>query len=281
MKSLLLAAAVLLTAVSTSAQYYYKDIVGTKETSDLIKTYMKNKVRAVVLASYDGDNVKSDNLSVQQNFSFSTRVLKTITGTGADNAYTSTVLTYADENGNIVKTIDSTGVVVNTTTYTYDASGNLSTVSINSSDTTSSESEQHIWQWDNSKPVKMLRIKNKMDTTYIDFKFDENGNVSEETATHKRVSTKPYFYYYNDNHQLTDVARYNERAKQILPEYMFEYSSSNQVIQKITVPTNNSDYLIWRYQFNAQGLKIKEAVYSKQDKRNPLGKIEYQYSFAQ
>jgi YD repeat-containing protein len=280
MKSSFLAA-VLLIAFSSSAQYYYKDIVGTKETSDLIKTYMRNKVTAVVLASYDADNVKSDNLFVQQHFSPATRILKTITGTGADNTYTSTAFTYADENGNITRTVDSTGVVVNTTTYSYDASGNLNLISINSSDTTSNESEQHIWQWESGKPVKMLRIKNKLDTTYVDFKLDEKGNVSEETATHKRVATKPFFYYYNDDNQLTDIVRYNERAKQLLPEYMFEYSSSNQVIQKITVPTNNSDYLIWRYLYNAQGLKTKEAVYSKQDKRNPLGKIEYQYSFAQ
>jgi YD repeat-containing protein len=281
MKSFFLAAAVLFSAFSLQAQYYYKDIVGTKETSDLIKSYMKNKVRAVILSSYDGDNVKSDNLFVQQNFSSSSRILKTVTGTGADNAYTSTVFTYADNDGNITRTVDSTGVVVNTTTYNYDASGNLSLVNISSSDTTSNESEQHIWQWQNGKPVRMLRVKNKFDTTYVDFKLDEKGNLSEETATHKRLASKPYFYYYNDDNQLTDIVRYNERAKQLLPEYMFEYSSSNQVIQKITVPTNNSDYLIWRYLYNAQGLKIKEAVYNKKDKRNPLGKIEYQYSFDQ
>jgi YD repeat-containing protein len=280
MKSFFLAVTLFL-FFSSQAQYYYKDIVGTKESSELIKTYMKNKVSAVVLTSYDAENVKSDNLFVQQNFFPNTRILKTVTATGEDHANTSTVFTYADENGNVVKTVDSSGVVVSITTYNYDASGNLNLVTISSADTTSSESEQHIWQWQNDKPVKMLRIKNKFDTTYVDFRLDENGNVSEETATHKRVSTKPYFYYYNESNQLTDIVRYNERAKQLLPEYMFEYSPANQVIQKITVPTNNSDYLIWRYQYNPQGLKIKEAVYSKQDKRSPLGKIEYQYSFAQ
>lgn len=280
MKSFFLAV-VLLMSLSSQAQYYYKDIVGTKETSDVIKTYMKNKVNTVVLTSYDADNVKSDNLFVQQHFSPATRILKTVTGTGADNANTSTMFTYADDNGNITRTVDSTGVVVNTTSYGYDPSGNLAVVNISSSDTTSNEFEQHIWQWENGKPVKMLRIKNRFDTTYVDFKLDEKGNVSEETATRKKLTSKPYFYYYDDDNQLTDIVRYNERAKQLLPEYMFEYSSSNQVIQKITVPTNNSDYLIWRYLYNPQGLKIKEAVYSKQDKRNPLGKIEYQYSFAQ
>lgn len=234
-----------------------------------------------MLTSYDADNTKSDNLFVQQEFSPAKRVLKTITATGADNGNMSTVFTYADENGNIIKTVDSSGVVINTTTYTYDASGNLKLVTISSSDTTINESEQHLWQWENGKPSRMLRIKNKKDTTYVDFKLDENGNVTEETETRKRVTSRPYYYYYNDNNQLTDVVRYNDRAKQLLPEYMFEYSASDQVIQKITVPSNNSDYLIWRYQYNPQGLKIKEVVYSKHDKRNPLGKIEYQYSFAQ
>jgi YD repeat-containing protein len=280
MKSFLLTI-VFFASLSSQAQYYYKDIIGTKESSDLIKTYLKNKVSAVVLTSYDAENVKSDNFFVQQNFSPATRILRTITGTGADNANTSTVFTYADDNGNIIKTVDSTGVVVNITTYDYDGSGNLNMVTIGSSDTTSNESEQHIWQWENGKPVKMLRIKNRVDTTYVDFKLDEKGNVSEETEAHKRVSSKPYFYYYNDDNQLTDIVRYNNRAKQLLPEYMFEYSSSNQVVQKITVPTNNSDYLIWRYQYNPQGLKIKEVVYNKHDKKTPMGKIEYQYSFEQ
>jgi YD repeat-containing protein len=273
--------ALLLFSLSSSAQYYYKDITGTKESSALLKVYMKNKVSRVMLTSYDADNTKSDNLFVQQEFSPAKRVLKTITATGADNGNMSTVFTYADENGNIIKTVDSSGVVINTTTYTYDASGNLKLVTISSSDSTINESEQHLWQWENGKPSRMLRIKNKKDTTYVDFKLDENGNVTEETETRKRVTSRPYYYYYNDNNQLTDVVRYNDRAKQLLPEYMFEYSASDQVIQKITVPSNNSDYLIWRYQYNPQGLKIKEVVYSKHDKRNPLGKIEYQYSFAQ
>lgn len=280
MKSLLLAA-ILFTGLPGATQYYYKDIIGTKESSELIKSYMKNNVGRVMLTSYDADNSKSDNLFVQQEFFSTNRVLKTITGTGADNANTSIVFTYADEKGNITRTVDSSGIVVHTTTYSYDGNGNLNLVTISSSDTTISESEHHIWEWENGKPSKMVRIKNKRDTTYFSFKLDENGNVSEEVQTRKKVSSTPYYYYYNENNQLTDVVRYNERAKQLLPEYMFEYSSSNQVIQKITVPTNNSDYLIWRFQYNPQGLKVKEVVYNKHDKRNPIGKIEYQYSFIQ
>ena len=156
MKSLLLAA-ILLIGISSSAQYYYKDIVGTKETSELIKSYMKNKVSRVMLNSYDADDTKSDNLFVQQEFSPQSRVLKTTTATGGDNGNSSILFTYADEKGNIVKTVDSSGIVVSTTSYSYDGAGNLTLVSISSSDTTVSESEQHVWQWENGKPSKMLR----------------------------------------------------------------------------------------------------------------------------
>ena len=58
---------------------------------------------------------------------------------------------------------------------------------------------------------------------------------------------------------------------------MFEYSPANQVIQKITVPSNSDNYLIWRYQYNGQGLKTKEVIYNKQ--KQLTGKIEYAYSF--
>lgn len=275
----LLLGANLVIYLSSSAQYYYKDIIGTKESSDIIKTYVKNKVYRVMLTSYDDQNVKSDDFKVHQEFLSSAGVLKTTTQTTPENA--TTLLTYIDANGNLIKTADSNGRVVNISTYSYDASGNLISIVSSSSDSTINETEQHLWQWSNGKPVKMLRIKNRTDTTYVDFVLDENGNVIEETETRKRIKSKPVYYYYNENNQLTDVVRYNERAQQLLPEYMFEYSASNQVIQKITVPANNSDYLIWRFLYNPQGLKTKEAIYSKHDKRNPVGRIEYVYSFGQ
>lgn len=280
MRALLFAATILFASLSSSAQYYYKDIVSTKETSDLIKTYMKNKVSRVVITSYDADNVKSDNLFVQQEFSPSSRILKTITASGADKENQSTLYTYADANGNVIRTVDSSGMVTGITTYNYDATGNLVSVISSSSDSLANESEQHLWYWNGGKLTKMLRIKNKVDTTFVDFKLDDAGNVTEETATRKKISSAPYYYYYNDNNQLTDVVRFSERAGQLLPEYMMEYSDANQVIQKITVPPNNSNYLIWRYQYNPQGLKVKEVVYDKHDKKTPMGKIEYQYSFA-
>jgi YD repeat-containing protein len=271
-------AVILFCAYTSRAQYYYKDVLGTKESSDIIKSYLKNKVNRVGLTSYDVDNVKSDDFFVQQELIAGSKTLKTTTRSNLGSA--SALFTYFDEAGNVIRTVDSSDIIVSTTLYTYDAAGNIATVTSASSDTTSNQSELHVWQWANGKPSKMLKIKNRTDTTFVDFVLDDNGNVSEESETHRKIKSKPIFYYYNENNQLTDIVRFSERAQQLLPEYMFEYSSSNQLIQKITVPANNSDYLIWRYQYNQQGLKTKEVVYSKYDKKNPMGKIEYQYSFS-
>jgi hypothetical protein len=139
------------------------------------------------------------------------------------------------------------------------------------------QTEEHRWEYDNDKIVRMLRIKDKMDTAYISFKLDDKGNIIEEQSVRKGITSEPVYYYYDGNNRLTDIVRFSNKAKRLLPEYLFEYSPSNQVIQKITVPANSSEYLIWRYQYDEKGLKIKEAVFDKH--KQLTGKIEYLYQF--
>jgi YD repeat-containing protein len=273
----LLASFILLFSLSSFAQHYYKDIIGTKETSEIIKTYQTNKVNRVILNSYDENNTRSDDFYVEQQFSPATRILKTITRSGIEHQ--AILTSFVDNNGNVVKTIDSSDFVTSTTTYNYNLAGQLVSVVSSSSDSSkkTNESEQHLWQYNNDKIARMLRIKNGNDTTYVNFKQDDAGNIAEEQETRKGVKSEPVYYYYDANNRLTDIVRYNKKAKRLLPEYMFEYSPSNQVIQKITVPSNSDNYLIWRYQYNAQGLKTKEVIYNKQ--KQLTGKVEFQYSF--
>ena len=42
-------------AISVHAQYYYKDIIGTKETNSLLKIYTGNNVRSVSLKSFEAE----------------------------------------------------------------------------------------------------------------------------------------------------------------------------------------------------------------------------------
>lgn len=281
MKSILRSACLLATflagAATLQAQYYYKDILGTQETADLIRTYQARKVTRVQLTSFDADNTRSDEFFVEQVFSPATGLLRTTTRSGVTGA--SVLLSYIDASGRVVKTVDSSESLVSTSTYTYDAQDRLQSVQSTSSDPAGStnQSETHLWQYEGDGISGMLRIKNGVDTTRVTFVRDEQGNVSEERALRRGVAAEPVYYYYNADNRLSDIVRYSNKARRLLPEYMFEYAPAGQVIQKITVPAHSSDYLIWRYQYDAQGLKIKEAVYNKQ--KQLTGKIEYQYQF--
>jgi len=263
--------------IAANAQYYYKDIIGTKETADLIKSYRNNKVSKVILNSYDAENTKNDDFYVEQVFSAPEQMLRTITRSGVTNE--SVLTSYADAAGNVIKTVDSSETIITTSVYNYNAEGMLQSVISNSTDTAHSinQVEEHHWQFNNGKIERMLRIKDKKDTAYVSFKTDEKGNITEERSIRKGTISEPVYYYYDNNNRLTDIVRFNNKAKRLLPEYMFEYSPANQVIQKITVPANGSEYLIWRYQYDNKGLKIKEAVFDKH--KQLTGKIEYLYQF--
>lgn len=260
--------------LSLHAQYYYKDIIGTKESSDLIKTYQKTGVTAVHVTSYDANDTKNDDFFVGQTFSKPHVLLRTVTRNGSTSE--SVLLSYAEGDGKVIRTIDSSVNLTSVTEYGYDAEGRLAFIKSVSTDSSKrlNETELHQWQWTNGQVARMLRIINNIDTTIVDFKLD-GGKVVEEWSTRRGVKSEPVYYYYNAQNQLTDIVRFNNIAKRLLPEYMFEYSTDGKVIQKITVPANSSEYLIWRYQYNADGLKIREAIYDRYKTLN--GKIEYQY----
>ena len=276
MKQLLFFFLVLIT-FSLNAQYYYKDVIGTHETNNMMKIYRANKVLAVTLTGYDPDGTRTEDFFGEQ-LLIGGNKLKTVTRSGVTDE--SQLISDFDEQSRIIRTLDTGLNVVSTTTYNYDASGKLVLTKSISSDTSQSinEIEEHRWFYGAAgTPEKMLRIKNSLDTTEIRFVTDGSGNVSEEKSFKKGVAGETVYYYYDEKNRLTDVVRFNRRAGRLLPDYMFEYSPANQVIQKITVPPNNSEYLIWRFQYDARGLKIKEACYTRN--KQLTGKIEYQYRF--
>ena len=262
-------------ATASYAQYYYKDIVGVKESSGLLKTYQNARVSSVMVNSFDADNTRNEDLAVTQTFSKAHARLQTITRNG--NSSASVLTTYADSAGRVIKTIDSSANLASTTDYSYDADGRLQSIVSSSTDTSKrlNETEAHLWQWAGGQAVRLLRIVNNIDTTIVEFRTD-GGNVVEEWSTRRGVKSEPVYYYYNAQNRLTDIVRYNKKAGRLLPEYMFEYSADGRVIQKITVPANSSAYLIWRYQYNGAGLKTKEAIYDRYKTLN--GTIEYVYT---
>lgn len=270
-------AVVLIFSSTAFGQYYYKDIIGTRETAGTIKAYQANKVSRVLLNSFDEDGTKTEDFYVEQVFSPAAQTLQTITRSGVSEE--STLTSYINSQGQVVKTVDSSVSMISTALYQYDSEGRLVSLISSSADTSRrlNEQEEHRWVYQDGRIDRMLRIKNKVDTAVVSFVYDDKGNIVEENSVRKGIKSEPVFYYYDAQNRLTDIVRYNNKVRKLLPEYMFEYSSSNQVIQKMTFPANSSEYLIWRYQYDERGLKVKEAVFNKKKELN--GKIEYIYSF--
>jgi hypothetical protein len=267
-----------LIATAAHTQYYYNDIMGTSEINNRFKIYLDNNVKAVTVTGYDPQGVKTSDFNEWQEIDATNNTLRITTRNGMQE----TRLLYRfDPQQRLTAITDSSTDIKNTTTYRYDHNGNLAAIKIVTEDAAQgfNNSEEHQW-WYNAqnKPEKMLRIRNNTDTLEYRFAIDEKGNVADEQLFRRGVGLDPIYYYYNDNNLLTDIVRYNKKAKRLLPDFMFEYDDKGRVIQKITiVSTTQSDYLIWRYLFNEKGLKTKEALYNKA--RELKGRMDYAYTF--
>ena len=290
---------VLLIAISISlhSQYYYNDIVGTQETNRQMKTYMMNKVRSVSAkgTSTAGTLTPSD-YSEYQEIRENGKGLKI---SQFNNGNKTIYYNRFDDQGRLISITDSSSAIQNVTSYDYDAAGRINMVRNTSKDSSMdfNQSEVHIWIYNTAgMPEKMWRIINNTDSLEVRYKPDENGNPGEE-RTYRRgvetggdyyyydekkqlnfVNTGIIYYYFDDKKRLTDVVRYNLKAKRLLPDIMFEYDDNDHIVQRITTTSSlNLGYLIWRYIYNEQGLKTKEALFNNQ--KEMTGRIDYNYTF--
>lgn len=267
---------VLMLPVTVSSQYYQKDILSTKQTMEQIKLYKANKVRKVVLQSFEATGEPVEQFICFQEITPAYNIIKTYTQTIA--TMQSVLVSQFNTKGQLIRSADSSNTTLNVSTYVYDAAGRLAVVENTSQAYAykTKETVRHEYKYDTTGfPVSMLRIKNGTDTSFVQFKPDEKGNVGEEHLTGRGKQPQTWYYYYDDKNRLTDVVRYNERAKRLLPDYMYEYNEQSLLTQMISVQSGSSDYVTWRYQYNEQGLKIKESCFSKQ--KQLMGYVTYRY----
>ena len=267
--------ALMLCAKYSYSQYYYSDIIGTGQTNQQYKLIQGSGLKRIVAAGFEANNEPSKDFVLEQQVNNNAQQIVTRSATigSLESFFTSSY-----QNGKISRTYDSNSNAINVVEYKYDNEGKLiSTQSISKDfDGTFMSTETHLWNYNGSlHPTQMLKIKNGTDTTFITFKYDDNGNVAEEIWQRKNREIERYYYYYNDKKQLTDIARYNRKAKQLLPDYMFEYDANGRINQMTQTQAATANYLIYRYAYNDRGLKEKEQVYNK--KKEYLGKIEYSY----
>ena len=267
----------LVKATHLEAQYFYNDIIGTGETTNLMKFYLENKIKKVTSNGFEAQGLPAKNYKEEQEVNETGMQLKISTF----NDLRKSTITYSfDKSGRLIGSVDISNGIKSTTVYTYNNEGKIILIinTILDSLQDFNQTEIHQWLYKNGSPEKMWRIINKSDTLEVWFKPDENGNVIEEQNSKKGKGTDPIYYYYDEKNRLTDIVRFNNKVKKLLPDFLFEYDESNRVIQKITTTSNNNmGYLTWRYLYNEKGLKTKEALFNKEKKLQ--GRIEYTYIY--
>jgi hypothetical protein len=280
-------------AHSGLAQYYYKEILSNKELIADRNAYKANKVRTVIVHSLEANGEPSEGFSCEKKINKDYSRIETTTEATATSK--SVLTSYFDATGLPSKTTDHSDITTAISTYKYDNNNNLIDIvsysySTQQTDTTlfeldkndtTSLYEEHLYTYNaNGQPIKMTLIKNKKDTSVINFVVDEKGNVTDEIET--KPGGRHYYYYYNENNRLTDIVRYNTLRKKMLPDFMFEYNTDGQLLQMISVEEEvkniysaEDNYFIWKYFYGDNGLRIIEKCFSYEKKL--LGSFEYEY----
>ena len=265
----------LIFSIGANAQYYYKDITGPIQTMEKAAKYKSQKIRSVNVSSYEFDGERTEDFNGTQIISADYSRLTTSFKTPLSGE--SELTTYFDKMGRLVKSIDTADGSYSESEYFYTDNGMISKITnVSTSAGNKTEKEDHMWFYNNSgKPEKMIRVKNGVDTTYVTFVLDEDGNVAEENSVRRNVALPSFYYYYNDQHRLTDIVSYNVKARRLLPLYIFEYNNNGQLESMLVVPEGTDDYQKWIYEYNDAGLKVKETCLNK--KKQIMGRVEYEY----
>jgi YD repeat-containing protein len=257
-------------------QYYYKDLIVTRQTADQWQRFKTGNVKAVSLSSFEASGQPSEGFQGQQDMG---NLSKIITHTRTAATPESWIIAFYTPGGWPTRIVDSSDTYRSVSEYRYDDQGQLTAVVNTSTETDNhlKEAEAHLWQYDaKGHPTAMLKIKGASDTTYVHLTLDDKGNVTEEHATRNRIDLPTVYYYYDDAGHLTDIVRYNRKAARLLPDYVFEYDK-DKLSTMLIVPEGSSDYQKWYYEYDEKGLKTKESCYNKQ--KELVGRIEYTYKF--
>jgi YD repeat-containing protein len=206
---------------SLQAQYYYNDIIGTQETNRQMKTYVVNKVQTVSAKGIDPEGRQTSDFSELQEIKENGTALKITTRNNSNNTI---FYNRFDNQGRLISITDSSSDIQSITTYEYDANGKITLVKNSIKDTANDFNQTEIHKWifnADGKPVKMWRTINDADSLEIRFSPDENGNTGDEKTYRHGIEAGTVYYYYDDKKRLTDVVRYNTKAKKLLPDIMF------------------------------------------------------------
>ena len=261
---------------TANAQYFYKDIWINQQQIKEFAILKNENIRTVAVKSFEDDGEPSEDFfcerKIDKNFTKSETVTRSII------TQQSLLASYYNEKGWIMKTVDSTQTSLARVEYNYDNKGRITMVTnfVKANDENGGITETHQYVYNAAgKPEKMIRRKNNVEISTVNFTTDDKGNIIDEEEIKRGVKGKKYLYYYDDKNRLTDVVHYNERAKRLLPDYMYEYNQLGQIKQMTSTEDNISNYYVWKYTYNDRRLRESEKCFSKE--RRLLGSVQYEY----
>lgn len=266
------------------AQFYYKDIAGTNEINRQMQTFLANNVKLVSATGYTPQGSKATDFAEVYEIKDNGKTLKI--SRNMNLTHTSSYQRF-DEQTRVISIIDTSLGIQNITSYQYDADGRIISIQNKVKDpaTEIDMVELHRWYYNKGGKVeKMWRTINGSDSIEVRIIPDENGNPGEEYSFKNGRETDVLYYYFDEQNRITDIVRYNKKAKKLLPDEIISYDENDRIIQRITsTPGDNLrhttwvGYNIWRYIYDSKGLKTKEALFDKDQQLS--GKIEYSYTF--
>src|ERR1700722_17775338 len=187
MKFLIGSLLLILLTGAANAQYYYKDIIATRQNIAKWQAYKTARVRSVQLSSFEADGQPTEGFQVDMtvipDFSGMTTHSKT---NGATETWT--FATYSPR-GLLTGITDTSDTYQSVSVYQYDDHDRLLSITNTSTETDNHVKavETHLWQYAsasdqpsaNDQPTGMLKIMNGADTTYVRFAPDEKGHIGE------------------------------------------------------------------------------------------------------
>lgn len=265
----------LITICNNYAQYYYKDIVSTIQAKQEMESYKLAGIHQIKINSIESNGENSTGFYCEKKITKDYK--KASLYTKSIGTSKSVLISYFNDNNQLIKTYDSSELVISTNEYVYDNNNRLIKISTSSQssddDFVNKLKEEHIYVYTNNTdvPERMYRIKNSKDSILVIFSIDENNHISIEKDT--RDASK-YYYYYTTSNQISDIVHTNEYKQKLVADYIFEYNSSGQISQMTTTEDGDNNFLVWKYSYD-NNLKSMERIYTNDGKL--IGKLEYEY----
>lgn len=261
--------------LSAQAQYYYKDILSNRQLMEDMSLYKKRNIHKITVNSFEDDGTPSRGFFCKKTLSRDFR--KVEIGTRTADSKPSLFTSLFNEDGTLSSTYDSSETNVKSIKYTYDGNSRISSIrsvlTSKDDDFITQLMEEHVYSYNaQGHPEKMLLIRNQKDSTLILFTSDDKNPVTLEKNS--RTGRK-YYYYYDSLNRITDIVKESEINGKLLPDYILAYDDNNQLAKMMSTEDGSTNYYIWAYEYDTNGLRKEERIYSKE--KRLLGSLKYSY----